>query len=283
MSQGFKYTFLAAFFWAISIILSKYIYRLGENAYNVTFWSAFLAAPYWIFILRKEKKELITITKHDYLILFGIALISTVGTAITENLALKFGSAINYSFLIRTVILFTMFFAYLFLGEKLTLKKIILAVLILSGAYLLTSNGQVLKLTKGDIFTLIDAALIALGNNVFGKMATNRMSSNLSAAASILIGFFPITMIALINHAIALPKSLPLMLAITFFGLLITIFRYRGLKHASASYVTMIFSFTPVMVSFMALTLLNETMTPIQLLGGGLIVLAGIAVEKLKI
>ena len=39
----------------------------------------------------------------------------------------------------------------------------------------------------------------------------------------------------------------------------------------------------PVFVSLMAMTLLKETMTPIQLLGGGLIVLAGIAVEKLKI
>lgn len=45
----------------------------------------------------------------------------------------------------------------------------------------------------------------------------------------------------------------------------------------------MIFSFTPVFVSFMAIPLLQETMTPIQIIGGTLIVLAGIAVEKLKI
>ena len=45
----------------------------------------------------------------------------------------------------------------------------------------------------------------------------------------------------------------------------------------------MIFSFTPVFVSLIAMPLLKETLTPIQVLGGVLILLAGIGVEKLKI
>lgn len=282
MTKGFKFTFLAAFSWAVSIILTKYIFKLGENAYNLTFWGALLSLPYWLYVLGKTKTELKQISKKDYLILFGIALISTVGVSISENFALKYGLAINFSFLIRTVILFTMFFAYLFLGEKFTLKKLILAVLILSGAYLLTSNGQALVLTKGDIFTLIEAILIAI-NNILGKKATNRMSPNLSASVSILLGLLPISLIALLNHAIALPKSWPLLILMTVFSLLITVFRYRALKHATATYVTMIFSFTPVFVAFMAMPLLKEFLTPIQMLGGVLIVLAGIAVEKLKI
>lgn len=283
MSKGFKFIFTSAFLWAVSIILTKFIFRLGENAYNLTFWGALLGLPYWIYILGKSTKELKQITKNDYLILFGISIVSTAGVSIVENFALKYGLAINYSFLIRTVILFTMLFAYLFLGEKFTLKKLILAVLILSGAYLLTSNGQAIKLSRGDIFTLIEAALIALGNNVFGKMATNRMSPNLSASATAILGFIPVIIISLMNQAIAIPKSFFLILIITIVGLFITIFRYQGLKHASASYVTMIFSFTPVMVAFMAIPLLKETLSPIQMLGGVLIVLAGVAVEKLKI
>lgn len=176
-----------------------------------------------------------------------------------------------------------MLFAYLFLGEKFTLKKLILAILILSGAYLLTSNGQAIRLSRGDVFTLIEAALIALGNNVLGKMATNRMPPNLSASFSTLVGLIPIAIISHLNQAIALPKSWPLLFAVTVFGLIITLFRYRGLKYSSATYVTMIFSFTPVLVSFMAVPLLKETLSPIQMLGGVLIILAGIAVEKLKI
>ena len=283
MTQKFKYTFLAALTWAISIVMARYIFGLGENAYNVAFWTTVLAVPYWIYILSRQSKELKESTKQNYLILLGMGLVSTIGVSITEAFALKYSPAVNYAFLIRTVILFTMVFAYLFLGEKFTLKKVILAILILSGAYLLTTKGQLIAFTRGDIFTLIEAALIALGNNVFGKMATNRMSTNLSASGSFLIGVLPLAGLAYFNQAIAMPKSFLLISILTLLYILITVFRFNAYKHASATYVTMVFSFTPVFVSFMAIPILKEVLTPIQIAGGGLIVLAGVAVEKLKI
>ena len=164
-----------------------------------------------------------------------------------------------------------------------TFFNLVLAVLILTGAYLLTTKGQLISFSLGDIFTLTEAALIAFGNNVLGKMATNRMSTDLSASGGFLIGVVPLSLIALMNNAIAIPKSFFLIVLLTFIYILITVFRFRAYKNASASYVTMVFSFTPVFVSFMAIPLLGETMTPIQIIGGVLIVLAGIAVEKLKI
>ena len=283
MTQKFKYTFLAALTWAISIVMARYIFGLGENAYNVAFWTTVLAVPYWIYILSRQSKELKESTKQNYLILLGMGLVSAIGVSITEAFALKYSPAVNYAFLIRTVILFTMVFAYLFLGEKFTLKKVILAILILSGAYLLTTKGQLIAFTRGDIFTLIEAALIALGNNVFGKMATNRMSTNLSASGSFLIGVLPLAGLAYFNQAIAMPKSFLLISILTLLYILITVFRFNAYKHASATYVTMVFSFTPVFVSFMAIPILKEVLTPIQIAGGVLIVLAGVAVEKLKI
>ena len=117
----------------------------------------------------KQKEAAKKITRYDLTILLGMGLISTVGIGITEALALRYSQAINYSFLIRTVILFTFLFAYIFLGEKLTLKKIVLAIVILFGSYLLIAQGQKLVFSAGDIFTLIEAALIALGNTVLGE------------------------------------------------------------------------------------------------------------------
>jgi drug/metabolite transporter (DMT)-like permease len=283
MSKGFIFTFSAALGWAISIVIARFVLRAGENAYNVAFWTTVLATPYWLYILLRKKTELKNITKKDWSLLLGMGLVSTIGVNITEAFALKYSPAMNYSFLIRSVILFTILFAYLFLGEKLTLKKITLAILILTGAYLLTTKGQLIAFTLGDIFTLSEAALIALGNNVFGKMATNRMSTDLSASGSFLIGVVPLALIALMNNAVAIPKSFSLILLLTLIYVILTNLRFNAYKHATASYVTMVFSFTPVFVSFMAIPLLQETMAPIQIAGGVLIVLAGIAVEKLKI
>ena len=51
-----------------------------------------------------------------------MGLISTVGIGITEALALRYSQAINYSFLIRTVILFT-FCLHTFSGRKTNFKE----------------------------------------------------------------------------------------------------------------------------------------------------------------
>lgn len=282
-SKGFYYTFLAALSWAISIVLLRIILQSGENPYNMMFWTSLIGLPFWIYLFAKNKNEIKKLKKKDYYILLAMGIISSVGVSLTEFLALKYSPAINYSFLIRTVILFTFLFAYIFLGEKFTKKKIALATLLITGVYLLTTKGKIISLTAGDIFTLSEAALIALGNNVLGKMATNRMSVALSASSSVLIGLLPKLAIAVYFTQIIVPKGIFWIVLLTIVFILLTQLRFTAYKYASASYVTMVFSFTPVFVSLMAIPLLKELMTPIQIIGGVLIILTGILVEKLKV
>lgn len=283
LSKGFQFTFLAALAWAVSIVITKIVLGQGENTYNVAFWVTLLTAPYWLFIFSKNLNEFKIKIRKNYLILLGIGLVSTFGFTIVEVFALKYSPAVNFSLLIRSVILFTIVFAYIFLGEKITAKKLIVAFLILSGAFLLTTNGKSISFSAGDIFTLTEAALIAFGNNILGKIAVSRMSANLSASASFLIGLLPIALIAWFNNAVALPKTPLLFLILALASILLIFFRFRAYQHASASYVTMVFSFTPVLVTFMAIPLLGESMSPVQIAGGGLIILGSIAVEKLNI
>lgn len=283
LSKGFQLTFLAALSWSITIVITRIVLQNGENPFNLAFWIASLSAPYWLFIFLKNILEFKSIIKKYYWIFLSTALFSTVGIEIIEPFALKYSPAINYSLLIRSVILFTIVFAYLFLGEKVTVKKIIVAFLILLGAFLLTTGGQSMTFSLGDLFTLTEAALIAMGNNIMGKIAVRRMSADLSASGSFLIGVLPVALIAKFNNAITMPKFPALVILLVITAILLTFFRFRAYQNASASYVTMVFSFTPVFVSFMAIPLLGESMTPIQITGGILMILGSIAVEKLKI
>lgn len=282
-SKGFIFTFLAAIAWAISIVLLKVILQNGEDAYNVLFWTTLFGLPFYLLLFAKNRAETKRLKKKDIQILFAIGIISSVGVVVTEFLAIKYSPAINYAFLIRTVLLFTFLFAYLFLGERFSRQKLILATLLLIGAYLLTTNGKIISLSLGDIFTLTQAALIALGNNVLGKLATNRMSTALSASASYLIGFVPKLLIALLFTHIVIPEQLFAIFCLSVVYILLIQLRFEAYKNASASYVTMVFSFTPVFVSFMAIPLLGETMTPVQIIGGILIIFAGAIVARLKI
>ena len=90
-------------------------------------------------------------------------------------------------------------------------------------------------------------------------------------------------MIALFKGAIAIPQMPVLVLLFAIINAFVITFRFLAYKHATASYVTMIFSLTPVSVFILAVPFLGESITPVQIIGGILIILAGIATEKLNI
>ncbi|MEK7544121.1 MAG: DMT family transporter [Patescibacteria group bacterium] len=283
LSPGFKFSLMASLSWAISIVLTRTILTTGgENAYTLAYWSTILATPFWGYMLLRNKKEVTTLKKGDLYLFIIMGLIGTIGVSIVQSLALASSNAINYAFLIRTVTVFTILFAAVLLRERMTNKKGILVTLTILGAYLLTTEGQSLKLTTGDLFILLQAILLAL-NTILGKIATNRMSANVSAAGRFFASFLPFTLITWYQQGLQAPHAILPVLLLTGVSIVVTTTLFQAFKHASASYVTMIMSFTPVFVSIISIPLLHETLSTMQILGGIFIIGAGVAAEKLKI
>lgn len=283
MRKGFIIALLGSIVWAITIVLYRIVLSGGENPFNLTFWTTILALPYWLFMLYKERGRVAKLKRSDYILLTAMALVSSIGVGLAEIFALKYSPAVNFAFLIRTVTIFTIVFAAVFLGERVTKHKIFLVATLLFGSYFLTTRGQGITLTRGDLFTLLEALLIAFGTNVLGKKATNRMTADAVSTGRFMIAFFPLIILALANTTIVIPQQMLLVLLITFLDFLLAVLIFHPFKLNTATYMTMIMSFTPVFVAVMSFPLLGESLTPIQLLGGSLIVLAGILVEKLKI
>lgn len=282
MSIGLIYALLASFSWSVQIVISKVVLSAGENALNLSFWQGFLAFPFWIWLLLKYKKS-VKIKKTDYWLIIGQTLIGAVGVSIFNSLGTKYSSAVNFAFLVRTTVIFTVIFAYIFLGEKITFKKILLSVFILTGAYLLTTNGQKIQITNGDLYTLAAAACIALGNTVFGKMLTVRFGSYFSASLTFLLATPILFLFAYTNQVLSWPRLPLVILVIAVVLSLNNFFRFKAYHYVSASFIAMIFFLTPVFVSVLAMIFLKETMTPMEIVGGILIIIAGIFVEKSKI
>ena len=283
LSRGFIFTSLSALSWALLIIATRFAFiTYHETAANLAFWITLLATVYWFLIFLRHKSKLRTAQPKHYLLLLFIGLVNTLGVTLVETLALKSSPAINFSFLIRTVILFTIILAAIFIKEKLTLKKFILAILILIGSYLLVTQGQSLKLSPGDLFTLIEALMLGI-LNISQKTAVAKFGAPLTASAAFVFGLIPFLVLLLSTSQIHWPQAPLIIPLLVIFNIAITQFKLIAFKTSTASYVTMIFSFTPVFVSLIAMPLLKETLTPIQVLGGVLILLAGIGVEKLKI
>ncbi len=280
---GFVFAISGAIVWAITIVLYRVVLKAGENPYNLTFWTTVLALPYWLFMIFRERANFKKLRRNDYLLLVAMALVSSVGVGLAEVFALSYSPAVNFAFLIRTVTVFTIGFAYLFLRERITREKLLLVMLLLMGSFFLTTGGKALHFTRGDIFTILEAILIAFGTNVLGKLATNRIPANTVSSGRFIISVAPLVLLAFANTVIAIPQHMGLVLIITFLDFLLAILIFQGFKHSTATFMTMIMSFTPVFVSFIAYPVLGESLTVVQLLGGGLIVLAGILVEKFRI
>jgi drug/metabolite transporter (DMT)-like permease len=283
VSKGLIYTFPGAILWAFSIVIVRYILNHGENPYTLVFWSSLISFPVWLLLFCHHLADLKKLTYQNYGLLCLIGVISSIGIDIIEVLALKYTTAVNFSFLIRSIVLFTIIFAWIFFKEKITAKKLVLVFLILAGSFLLTTQGKGFVFQKGDIFTLIEAATIAFVNNILVKVTVSKMHPDLSAAGTSLFSLLPIVIIAFLNNAIRFP-IFPFWIALN--SLLMILFlrlRNRGYQVSTASFVTMILSFTPVMVCFLSVLILKEGLTLIQAFGGIMIISTGILAEKLKI
>ena len=188
----------------------------------------------------------------------------------------------------------TILFAWILLREKLTALKVITVFLMLIGVYLLTTQGQVLVPQAGDIFLIAACFCWSLGSVLVRKYLKNQpldpdvvtmqkplasfpillvlagiylVATNLAGTANMLISCCSVSSGDLIY--VLLTGSC---LAIAW------IFIYRTLKVSTASYLTMMSMLTPVIVSILAILFLGESLTWIQVIGAGLIILSGIVI-----
>jgi len=91
---------------------------------------------------------------------------SIIGISLTET--------INAGFLVKLATVTTILFAWLILKERLTVIKILMVSTMLSGAYLLTTKGQVLLPRIGDLFILGACVCWSLGNVLVRKFLNTK-------------------------------------------------------------------------------------------------------------
>ena len=187
LSKGLIYTVAASFLGACWIVLTRYLLVHGENPLNLSAWIVSLTAIPWLFFLNKHKNEFRSLARHHIFLLIFIGISSSIGINYMQSLALANSPAINFSFLYRTIIIFTVIFAWLFFKEPITKKKLILVASILIGSYLVTTNGQSLRFTQGDLYTLMMAASAAFIANILIKHTISKMHTELSAAATVIV------------------------------------------------------------------------------------------------
>jgi len=216
---------------------------------------------------------------------------SGLGTCLSI-IGISLTSAINAGFLVKLSTVTTILFAWLILKERLTVIKILMVLSMLTGAYLLTTKGQILLPRIGDLFILGACVCWSLGNVLIRKyLKSQPVKVEVVTFQKSLAGLpFVLVLVGLaiwtpgifgsLNQVLACCKPPWAVFPYIFINAVLLTFTWtylnNTLKISSAYYMSMMSMITPVFVSVLAMIFLGERMIWIQVLGAGMIILSGV-------
>jgi len=237
--KGLILVFFSAIISGFSIFINKYgvsgidpyIFTFLKNAMVVLAFSGFI-------LLAKEWRQLAKLTKKQWLILVVIGFVGGGLAFLLFFKGLSITSAAQGSFVHKTMFIYTMVLAAIFLREKIKKEIIIGALMILAGN-LLAFKALHLSLNRGDLYVLFATLLWAI-ENVISKYALKDLPAKIVAWGRMFFGATLILVFLAINGQLTMIGHLSfeqtLWIEITsliLFGYVIT--WYSGLRYVSVS------------------------------------------------
>ena len=282
--------------WALQIFVTKLAFNAGAQVLSFQLLSILVALVILaITLLPRFGEDFKSLYRETpdlfWRLFFANGIQSGLGTCLSI-IGISLTSAINAGFLVKLATVTTILFAWLILKERLTLIKILMVFSMLSGAYLLTTKGQVLLPRVGDLFILGACVCWSLGNVLVRKYLNTQPVKVEVVTFQKPIAGLPVVLVLVslafwypqifgsLDQALSccnpplavLPHTIGngLLLALTWTYL------NKTLKISSASYMTMMSMITPVFVGLLAMIFLDETLIWIQIAGAGMIILSGV-------
>jgi drug/metabolite transporter (DMT)-like permease len=199
-----------------------------------------------------------------------------------SNYSLRFTTSINYSFLNKSNLIFIPLLAFLFLQEKITREKIFLGFIFFIGVYLITTSGQFIIPRFGDLLVIVATfffSCFSVINKNLVKILEPEIASwgVLSCAAILALIFSFILKINIFSSAGILFVFLSGLIE----GLII-LFINKTIRITSMTYYVMMVMFTPLINLILGILFLNEMINFIQLIGGIILIISGIMVQRVK-
>ena len=280
--KGFLYVFLMSLAWALNVVIAGYsIVELEVNAFVYGGQTLMTGAIlFGIALLIKTFKTSLTvkITPKDIIWMF---LLGVLGNGIGNYFGLQGieNSPTNYAFLVKTSIVFAIVLELILKQQKFSYQRVLLGVLLLFGAYLISTNGQLIAPQKEDIYTLI-AALCFGSVSVLSKTINTRNSPEYMALFRSLAGGLVLFGIAfLAGENIWVLKHLEWGILGGCLVFVLFFFLYKALEIKPASYVSMMSMMFSVMVAALQYFIFGIGLKFWQIIGATIIISAVILLE----
>ena len=288
LNSPFLNVILFSVFWAIQIFVSKLGFVDGAKVIPFTVQSAIVSIiVLTIYALPKYFSEIKSLHKK---VLLGILIANAIHFGLggfLSNAGVALTSAINAGFLVQFSTVTTSLLAWVFLREKVTVPRVVMVALIMIGSFYLTTGGKLIVPHTGDLLILLGCLSWSTANVTIRKILKNNPVSGDAvsflrplAGLPLLLAFilfsplYPDPVRQVFSYSLTSIIS-PLFVVLNgTFTALVWIFLNRTLKVATASYMTMMSSLTPVLVAILAIAFLKETVDAPKVMGILLIISA---------
>lgn len=285
-------------FWAFQIFITKLGFIAGAMVIPFQILLMVVAmVTVVVLILPRSGSQFGQLFKHQPGLFWRLFLVNGLPAGLGTSLSIlgiALTDAINAGFLVKLATVTTILFAWLILKESMSGLKIAIACAMLFGAYLLTTKGQALLPKVGDLFIFGACICWSLGDVLVRRIMKMKAINADVVTIQKPLASFPVFLV-LIGVSIYYPEIFgnmstvlrccafplayfPYAIGSGFFLALSWVYLYRTLDVATASYLTLMSMTTPIIVSVLAMVFLDERFVWIQAIGGGLIVLSGMAI-----
>ncbi|MEA3342678.1 MAG: DMT family transporter, partial [archaeon] len=176
-------------FYGLLIVVQKMGLNFGLDPLSFSFSRSIIIIFISLIFFSSQLKNLKFIKKYELRDLVILGIVSAAAILILF-LGQNITTAVNAGFLIRLTPLFVLPLAYILLKEKSPRSSIFFMFIMLTGAFLLITNGALIFPHLGDLLIIIVASAVAF-QNVFAKKIMHSVSTDI-------VIFFRVCMSALI-------------------------------------------------------------------------------------
>jgi drug/metabolite transporter (DMT)-like permease len=258
------------------------------GAFQVTVYSSLISAIF-LLILSFITSEKIQIKKSLTRYFKEISSI-TISRSIIGNLLLFYGfsltTAIHSAFMLRLEPIFVVPLSYIFLKDKMSLKQIILIVIMIFGAFLLSTSGNIETATQiqiGDLLIVLSLLFYAYSYIPVKRIGKEISSMSITFINNLVGGIvlFFIMLFLPFNFLTVNSSNVWLLLSYVILFSVIGLYLYfASLRKTNPWIVSSLLSLSSVIGALISYLWLNETLSTIQIIGSGLILITSYFIIK---
>ncbi|MBR9706396.1 EamA family transporter [Candidatus Pacearchaeota archaeon] len=285
--RGTLLILLTAFISGMNIVINKFfVVKIDPLVFTAS--RALLIGIVFFLIslyVSKSTKKHFKKTSWTKLILIGIIGGSFAFWLFFEGL--KLTTAGRAAFIHKTLPIYAVIFAFVFLKEKISKKYLIALTIMLLGLLLIELSKLSLNVRIGDLLVLSATILWAIENTLAKKVMTKKESNWIVTFSRMFFGslilFAIIFLVGKTNILLSLNIQQISYIAISATLLLLYVLTwYWGLKYINLSKASTILLLSPVISLILGMIWLSETVLIPQLIGSILILIGAYVVTKTK-